>query len=158
VRLQGLLALGQKSKQLASLLGAEREKRAALAELDRQASEVKEIVATRDARQVELDSIDATLERHRLAMAAEAKRITDEAHSAAQGIVDAAHRSAETILATARATAAAEAQEIAEREAQASRERQAEISRLDADIAAKRAEHETISSALAEVRAKLGIG
>jgi cell division septum initiation protein DivIVA len=153
VRAKGIIALACKLREVQSLIGAEQEKRRTLSDLDEQAAAVRAVVATAAAAQTRLDNIQAELEQHRVAAEAEAKRITDAAHSAAHDIVEAAHTKAEGILAAARDEAAVEA----ERQAGAARQRQDEIARLDADIAARRAERDGINDAIAAVRARLGV-
>jgi cell division septum initiation protein DivIVA len=152
VRLRGLFALAKKSRQLLGLLGAEREKRQILADLDQRAAALREVVATADAAQARLDGISAELERHRATAEAEAKRITDAAHAAAHDIVENAQTQAAKTIAEGCSTAAAEA----ERQAGEARERQQDIERLDVEIAARRTERDGINRAITELRASIG--
>jgi predicted nucleic acid-binding Zn-ribbon protein len=151
-RLRGLLALGEKAKQFASLLGAEREKRATLADLDKQATAVREVVATGDAAQARLDGINTEIERYLAQMQAARERIIDEAHLAAGGVIDAAHTDAAKVLADARTLVAAEA----EQHAGEVRKAQGVIAALNGVIEAKKGEHEGIIAAISELRTRIG--
>ncbi len=152
VRLQGLLGLKDKMKSLSSLLAAEREKRATLGELDRQAATVKEMVATGHVAQARLDRVQTEIDQHLSTAKAEGDRILTESHATAARIVATANNDAAQILAEARATAATEA----EQHAAAVGEKKAEAARLGGEISARRAELARVNQVIAEARDRLG--
>jgi hypothetical protein len=148
VRAKGVLALADRMKALRSAMAAERERKATLADLDRQADAVRAVIATADAAQARLAGAEREMERHRTAVQA----VTDEARAQAGSIINAAHTRAAEIIAQAQTAAAAEA----EREAEESHKRQVQIAQLDSAITARQGELEQINAAIRELRARIG--
>ncbi len=139
-------------EKLTSVEGAARETAQRLDILRAEADAVSKIVAERDARQTELDSIATELERHRADADKERDKIIAAARVEAHDIVEAAAGTAAQLIADARTNAAAEA----ERQAAESRTQQAELDRLNGEITARRFEHASITQALADLRARIG--
>jgi len=112
----------------------------------------QELLATCEAVGRRFDDRAAELDRRRADMDAEGTRITEKANATAYEIIGNAHKAAAEIVGEARKIADAEAQ----RHAGQVRERQDTITALDAEIAARVAMRDDITSQIAELRTRLG--
>jgi chromosome segregation ATPase len=155
-RLKGVLALGDKMDQLASLINAEGETRARVTELQTQAAAVNAVVAGADAAQLRLDGINAELARYDTKMKAEREQTLQSARTEAEGIIADGRAKADLLLANARTTAAAEAKAKADSDAGEIAMREAKLAELGTEIEASQAEVHAIKQSLADLRVRIG--
>jgi hypothetical protein len=156
VRLQGILALGGKMKQLGSLMNAEREIRARVTDLQTQAAAVNTVVAGADAAQRRLECINVELARHDAEMKAGREQALQRARAEAEGIIADSHAKADLLLANARSTAAAEAKAKAASDAGEIATREARLAELGTEIEARQGDLHAINQSLADLRARIG--
>ena len=114
--------------------------------------EVEDTLETCEAAKRRLEERSAALDRRQADMDAEGTRITEKANATAYDIIGNAHKAAAEIIGEASKIADAEAQ----RHAGQVRERQDTITALDAEIAARVAMRDDITSQIAELRTRLG--
>lgn len=138
--------------QVRSLLLHEGELRATIATLQQDADAVRKVIASGDAAQARLDGIQREVDGHLSTAKAKADLHLAGAVGQGQKIVADAEAQARKIVSDAQITTA----EHLEAHASTMAEKKAEASRLDADIAARQADHAKISKALAELKARIG--